>query len=117
MFVLLIVACLVRLDPELGIAHDKLKEFAHSSCDRVYENEDRGPVETLKNSMSFLLAEVAGMAQVLQEAEYDNNTSTQAATEKVRVLARWLFVRRSVVDPTTLKSLRSWLGQCWLECL
>jgi hypothetical protein len=59
-----------------------VKEFAHVSSDRIFEHEDRGPVESLKMSVGFIQTEVAKIAQAMQDGEYDVNTST-STEEKV----------------------------------
>ena len=65
---------------EQGLAHDKLKEFAHVASDKVFEHEDRGPVESIKTSISFIQAEMAKISQAMQEGEYD--ISVNAGTEE-----------------------------------
>jgi dynactin 1 len=62
-------------DLDTGLPHDKVKEFAHASSDRIFEHEDRGPVESLKMSVGFIQTEVAKIAQAMQDGEYDINTS------------------------------------------
>jgi hypothetical protein len=66
----------------VGLPHDKVKEFAHVSSDRIFEHEEHGPVENLKISVGFIQAEVAKIAQAMQEGEYDRNTSS-STEEKV----------------------------------
>jgi hypothetical protein len=66
----------------MGLPHDKVKEFAHVSSDRIFEHEDRSPVESLKSSVDFIQTEVTKIAQAMQDGEYDINTSS-STEEKV----------------------------------
>jgi dynactin 1 len=79
--VLLIEVCFCS-DLDLGLPHDKVKEFAHVSSDKIFEHEDRGPVESLKTSVGFIQTEVARIAHAVQDGEYDINTSS-STEEKV----------------------------------
>jgi dynactin 1 len=67
-------------DLDSGLPHDKVKEFAHVSSDRIFEHEDHGPVESVKASVGFIQTEVTKIAQAIQDGEYD--ISTVSSTEE-----------------------------------
>lgn len=69
-------------DLDTGLPHDKIKEFAHVSSDKIYEHEDHGPVESLKASVAFIQTKVTKIAQAMQDGEYDISTLT-STEEKV----------------------------------
>ena len=69
-------------DLDTGLPHDKIKEFACVSSDRIYEHEDHGPFEILKASVAFIQTEVTKVAQAMQDGEYDIRTLS-STEEKV----------------------------------
>ena len=72
------------LDTEKGLSAEKLKDLAMSASDKVYEQDDLGAVQSIKNSLSFTLTQITQIAQFLQDNEYEINTSTRSE-EKVKV--------------------------------
>lgn len=53
-----------------------------SASDKIYEQDDLGPVQSIKNSLAFILTQVSQVAQFLQDNEYDINV-TNLNDEKV----------------------------------
>nr|CAD7454518.1 unnamed protein product [Timema tahoe] len=91
-------------DPDQGVPHDKVKEFAHVASDHVYEQDDRGPVESLKTSVSFVLGEVATLTQAVQEAEFDINPNITAEEKSTSpIFLRAQAVKKELEETKNLK--------------
>lgn len=73
------------LELEKGLSSDKIKDIALNASDKIYEQDDLGPVQSIKNSLSFVITQVTQLAQFLQDNEYEINTANKNA-EKVRKL-------------------------------
>lgn len=69
---------------EKGISPEKLKEFAINASDKIYEQDDLGPVQSLKNSFAFISTQISQIAQFLQDNEYDISVANRNE-EKVRL--------------------------------
>ncbi|XP_067011702.2 dynactin subunit 1 isoform X2 [Anabrus simplex] len=91
-------------DQDVGITNDKLRELAHTATDRIYEHEDRGPVESIKWSLGLIQAEVAKLSQFLQENEYDISIGTNTE-EKVTapIILRAQAVKKELEETKNLK--------------
>jgi len=91
-------------DLDTGLPHDKIKEFAHVSSDRIYEHEDHGPVESLKASVGFIQTEVTKIAQAMQDGEYDISTLS-STEEKVMppVVLRARTVKKELEETKSLR--------------
>ncbi|KAJ8931890.1 hypothetical protein NQ314_015159 [Rhamnusium bicolor] len=50
---------------------------AVNASDKVYEQDDLGPVQSIKNSLSFILTQVTQVAQFLQDNEYEISTANR----------------------------------------
>lgn len=48
-----------------------------NASDKIYEQDDLGPVQSIKNSLSFILTQISQVAQFLQDNEYDINVSNR----------------------------------------
>ncbi|PSN47807.1 Dynactin subunit 1 [Blattella germanica] len=91
-------------DVEQGLPHDKLKEFAHAASDRIFEHEDRGPVESIKTSVSFLQSEIVKIAQALQEGEYDIGINSGSEEKPVPpIVLRAQTVKKELEETKNLK--------------
>nr|CAD7256636.1 unnamed protein product [Timema shepardi] len=91
-------------DPDQGVPHDKVKEFAHVASDHVYEQDDRGPVESLKTSVCFVLGEVATLTQAVQEAEFDINPNITAEEKSTSpIFLRAQAVKKELEETKNLK--------------
>lgn len=53
---------------------DKIKDIAINASDKVYEQDDMGPVHSIKNSLSLIVTQITQSAQFLQDHEYEINT-------------------------------------------
>ncbi|XP_018575471.1 dynactin subunit 1 isoform X5 [Anoplophora glabripennis] len=64
-------------DMEKGLSQDKIKDIAINASDKIYEQDDLGPVQSIKNSLSFILTQVTQLAQFLQDNEYEISTANK----------------------------------------
>ncbi|XP_069679025.1 dynactin subunit 1 isoform X4 [Periplaneta americana] len=91
-------------DSDVGLPHDKLKEFAHAASDSIFEHEDRGPVESIKTSVSFIQTEIVKIAQALQDGEYDINTSSNVEEKPIPpIVLRSQTVKKELEETKNLK--------------
>ena len=73
------------LEFEKGLPQDKIKEIALNASDKVHEQDDLGPVQSVKNSLSFIVTQVTQIAQFLEDNEYEIATASKKE-EKVSIL-------------------------------
>lgn len=69
-------------EAEKGISPDKIKDIAINASDKVYEQDDLGPIQSVKNSLSYILTQITQIAQFLQDNEYEIATAYRSE-EKV----------------------------------
>lgn len=62
---------------EKGLPQDKIKDIAIMASDKVYEQDDLGPIQSIKNSLAFILSQVTQIAQCLQENEFEITTANK----------------------------------------
>lgn len=72
-------------ESEKGLNQDKIKDIAINASDKVYEQDDLGPIQSIKNSLTFVLTQVTQVAQFLQDNEYEISTANKNE-EKVLIL-------------------------------
>ncbi|KAG7190005.1 hypothetical protein KM043_006162 [Ampulex compressa] len=65
-----------------GLTADKLKELAAASSERVYDTEDRGPVTSVKASLTVIQQLAANLAQKMAECENEIAITGQIAGHK-----------------------------------
>lgn len=66
------------------MTQEKIKDIAINSSDKIYEQDDLGPVQSVKNSLTLILTEITQIAQFLQDNEFDITTASRS-TEKVLI--------------------------------
>lgn len=69
---------------ERGITQEKIKDIAATASDKVYEQDDLGPVQSVKNSLNIVLNQITQIAQYLQDNEYEITTANKNE-EKVSI--------------------------------
>jgi hypothetical protein len=62
---------------EKGLPQDKIKDIALNASDKIYEQDDLGPVQSVKNSLTFIVTQITQLAQFLQDNEYEINTANK----------------------------------------
>lgn len=63
------------LEADKGVTPEKMKDIAINASDKVYEQDDLGPVQSVKNSLTFILTHVTQVTQFLQDNEYEIATA------------------------------------------
>ncbi|KAK7862442.1 hypothetical protein R5R35_001346 [Gryllus longicercus] len=90
-------------DVESGVPHEKLREFSHVACDRVYD-EDKGPVECIKSSIQLISREVTRLSQFLADNEYEINTmSTAEEKPTAPIVLRAQTVKKELEETKILR--------------
>lgn len=90
---------------EKGLSQDKIKDLAINASDKVYEQDDLGPVQSIKNSLSFILTQITQIAQFLQDNEFEITTANKnedKPTPPIKVRAE--VVRKELEQTKTLTS-------------
>lgn len=67
------------------MSQEKIKDLAINASDKIYEQDDLGPVQSIKNSLGFILTQITQITQFLQDNEYEITTASKNE-EKVILL-------------------------------
>lgn len=62
---------------EKGITQEKIKDIAIMASDKIYEQDDLGPVQSIKNSLNQIVTQISQVAQYLQDNEYEITTASK----------------------------------------
>ncbi|XP_063907732.1 dynactin subunit 1 isoform X2 [Zophobas morio] len=90
---------------EKGLPQDKIKEIALNASDKVYEQDDLGPVQSVKNSLSFIVTQVTQIAQFLQDNEYEIATASKKEEKSIPpIQVRADTVKKELEQTKTLTS-------------
>lgn len=94
----------------VSISHTKLIELLAIACEKVYEQDDRGPAQNLKTVLAATNTDMAQLAQYLIDNEYEimsvAATATAAANkEKIQppITLRSQFVKKQLEETKALK--------------
>ncbi|XP_044734295.1 dynactin subunit 1 isoform X2 [Chrysoperla carnea] len=92
-------------DADMSLSPAKLKEIAATASDKIYEQDDLGPVQSLKNSLALILTELTQIGQTLLDNEYDINIGTLNTEKPTRpVILRAQAVKKELEETKTLTS-------------
>ncbi|XP_017784402.1 PREDICTED: dynactin subunit 1 isoform X2 [Nicrophorus vespilloides] len=92
-------------DSDKGLSQDKIKDIAINASDKVYEQDDLGPVQSIKNSIAFILMQITQLAQFLQDNEYEINTANKNEEKpSPPVMVRAQTVKKELEQTKTLTS-------------
>ncbi|XP_044753810.1 dynactin subunit 1 isoform X2 [Coccinella septempunctata] len=90
---------------EKGLTQDKLKDIAINASDKIYKQDDLGPVQSIKNSLTFVVTEITQIAQFLQDNEFDISTSSRCPEKATPpVVLRAETVKKELEQTKTLTS-------------
>ncbi|XP_037299092.1 dynactin subunit 1 isoform X2 [Manduca sexta] len=86
------------------LSHSALSALWAAAVDKVYQQDDHGPVRTIKHSLSVITADVTKLANFAQEKEYDMMSLTNVTTEKPipPVVLRAQLVKKQLEETKTL---------------
>ncbi|XP_030761561.1 dynactin subunit 1 isoform X2 [Sitophilus oryzae] len=89
-------------EAEKGLSEEKLKEIAMNASDKIYEQDDLGPIQSVKNSLSSLLTDITKIAKVLQDNELQFTGEKEQITPPINVRAE--TVKKEMEQTKTLTS-------------
>ncbi|XP_053668857.1 dynactin subunit 1 [Anopheles marshallii] len=99
---------LVTLDPETetSVPHDKLWEILSNSCEKVYEQDDLGPSQNVRNVLSAASTDMGQLAQYLLDHEYEIVSATNTAKPEEKpvapIILRAQAVKKQLEETKTL---------------
>ncbi|XP_052889926.1 dynactin subunit 1 isoform X2 [Anopheles moucheti] len=99
---------LVTLDPETetSVPHDKLWEILSSGCEKVYEQDDLGPSQNVRNVLSAASTDMGQLAQYLLDHEYEIISATNTAKPEEKpvapIILRAQAVKKQLEETKTL---------------
>ena len=64
-------------DPNERISVQEIESIAYQACDKVYKKEDRGPYESLWDSMHETVTILTNISQSLETGAFDTNSPDQ----------------------------------------
>lgn len=86
----------------VSISHTKLWELLGQLCERVYEQDDRGTSQNIKNVLSNASTDMSQLAQYLLDHEYE--IMSVAQTDKIQqpIVIRAQIVKKTLEETKTL---------------
>lgn len=92
------------LETEASIGHTQLWEILSNVCERVYEQDDRGPSQNLRTVLTNANTDMAQLAQYLIDHEYEIMSAASAAQEKpvAPIVLRAQFIKKQLEETKTL---------------
>ncbi|XP_055856835.1 dynactin subunit 1 [Episyrphus balteatus] len=90
---------------ETTIEHSKFWEILSSACERVYEQDDRGPSQNFKAVLAPANTDLAQLAQYLLDNEYEimSRANARAAEKQVSpILLRAQFIKKQLEQKNVL---------------
>ncbi|KAK9873195.1 hypothetical protein WA026_021428 [Henosepilachna vigintioctopunctata] len=92
-------------DFDKGLTQDKIKEIAINASDKVFEQDDLGPVQSIKNSLTLVCTQITQIAQFLQDNEFDISTSSRSPDKTTPpIIQRAELVKKELEQTKTLTS-------------
>ncbi|KAL3270021.1 hypothetical protein HHI36_009077 [Cryptolaemus montrouzieri] len=90
---------------EKGLTHEKIKDIAINASDKIYEQDDLGPVQSIKNSLAFIVTQITQIGQFLQDNEFDISTANRSPEKaKPPIILRAESVKKELEQTKTLTS-------------
>lgn len=90
---------------EKGLTQEKIKDIAINASDKIYEQDDLGPVQSIKNSLTFIVTQITQISQFLQDNEFDISTSSRSPEKTTPpVVLRAQTVKKELEQTKTLTS-------------
>ncbi|XP_060529168.1 dynactin subunit 1 [Cylas formicarius] len=92
-------------DAENGLGEERLKEIAANATDKVYAQDDLGPVQSVKNSLESIAAHVAQISKFVQDNELEYSTiNKNLAKSTPPIQLRAETVKKELEQTKTLTS-------------
>lgn len=89
-------------DSDFCIAHDKLWDLLSNSCERIYEQEDLGPSQNVKNFLNMTNIDITQLAQYLLDHEYEIMSGKKQEKPIPPIFARATSVKKQLEETKTL---------------
>lgn len=97
---------LITLDTEntdSSISHTKLWELLSGACDKVYEQDDRGPAQNIRSVLSTTNTDMSQLAQYLLDNEYQIMASPNKKDKSVSpIILRAQLIKKQLEETKTL---------------
>lgn len=90
---------------ESSISHTKLWELLSAACDKVYEQDDRGPAQNIRSVLSTTNTDMSQLAQYLLDNEYQIMASPNKKDKEKSVspiILRAQFIKKQLEETKTL---------------
>lgn len=91
----------------ISVSNSKVMELLSIASERVYEQDDRGPSQNLKTTLSNTNTDIAHLAQYLQDNEYEILSVTSTAKQEKPqppIILRAQFVKKQMEETKALKA-------------
>lgn len=91
----------------ITVPNTKVMDLLSIACEKVYEQDDRGPAQNLKTTLSTTNTDIAQLAQYLLDNEYEIlSVSSAAKQEKPQppISLRAQFVKKQMEETKALKA-------------
>lgn len=89
------------------VSNSKILDLLAIACEKVYEQDDRGPSQNLKTAMSTTNTDIAQLAQYLLDNEYEILSVTSVAKQEKPqppITLRAQFVKKQMEETKALKA-------------
>uniref|UniRef100_A0A182S043 Dynactin subunit 1 n=1 Tax=Anopheles funestus TaxID=62324 RepID=A0A182S043_ANOFN len=99
---------LVTVDPETetSVPQDKLWEILSNGCEKVYEQDDLGPSQNVRNVLTAASTDMGQLAQYLLDHEYEIISATNTAKPEEKpvapIILRAQAVKKQLEETKTL---------------
>lgn len=94
----------IENETDASISHTKLWELLSACCERVYEQDDRGPSQNLKSVLTSSNLDLTQLAQYLLDNEYEIMSIANAKEDKptAPIVLRAQFIKKQLEETKTL---------------
>ncbi|XP_045530157.1 dynactin subunit 1 isoform X5 [Pieris brassicae] len=86
------------------LPHQQLQAIWTAATDKIYQQDDHGPVKTIKHGLSIVTSDVIKLANFTQDKEYDVMSLTNVAQDKPTppIVLRAQHVKKQLEETKTL---------------
>uniref|UniRef100_A0A6B2EBH0 Dynactin subunit 1 n=1 Tax=Phlebotomus kandelakii TaxID=1109342 RepID=A0A6B2EBH0_9DIPT len=96
---------LVTVNTDAGdatVSHSKLWDFLSAACDRIYEQDDRGPSQNIRTVLSAVNTDMSQLAQYLLDHEYEIMAAPVTEKPVAPIVQRAQFIKKQLEETKTL---------------
>lgn len=89
--------------PEISVSHEKLFLIWNALSEKIYEQDDRGVSQNIRNVLSSTNTDMSQLAQFLLDHEYEIMSNTTAVTNNVPpIVLRAQIIKKQLEETKTL---------------